>query len=360
MRDLLGVFVVFVGFVLPTSAAAAGQRPIASFELSQLLPAGSATMTNWTVTFVSDSSIAVGLCRGYDETSCCLSLLQWEKGTLRPIAATRDFRRTNMNLHRSAGNKILAMPTGKSPTILYSANLSATWELKPLHYVSHSGETLGESTKDKWELYGVDPQLHLVRSGRGSLRSASDQVVMFKDGISMRVESLGGGPLGYFSVPSDSKCYNSAGIASDGRLYLDTCKDIRIVDFDGNTELILQQPKGDCERWFQFDRWSTDGKRLLFDCTSRKVSFFRNLGEVMLVFATLGMAVGEEYDNREEIRAVDTTSGAICFDLNRKFPMGTESRLTRTAAISPSGALVAIAADRILSLYQLPTVCGGN
>src|ERR1700686_1186707 len=78
-------------------------QPVATLDLSQLLPPG-LVACEWTKTiaFVSDSSIAVGLCQFQDshpyphvsvseKWDCSLTLLRWEGGVLQPLAQTHQF-----------------------------------------------------------------------------------------------------------------------------------------------------------------------------------------------------------------------------------------------------------------------------
>src|SRR6202042_2784968 len=112
-------------------------------------------------------------------------------------------------------------------------------------------------------------------------------------------------------------------------------------------------PKGCCS--FD-DMASVDGKRLLFDYRDRKVFLLRNAGEILRMFATLGMS-GEEWDNREAVNVVDTLTGKSCLEWRRTFGKADDVESGRTAAISPSGEFVAIAAKDKLSLYRLPLHC---
>ena len=137
-------------------------------------------------------------------------------------------------------------------------------------------------------------------------------------------------------------------------LYLDDCKKIRVVDFNGKQQTELHPPNG----WRAHQSWSGDGKRLLFDNFDRKISIFRNAGETALAVGTLGAGVADG-DNREEVMVLDTSTGNSCFDWKRRFPMGTVA-LAQDAAISQSGEFVAIAADGTLRLYRLPQVCAGR
>src|SRR5260370_30294957 len=124
------------------------------------------------------------------------------------------------------------------------------------------------------------------------------------------------------------------------RLYLNDCKSERIVDFNGSEQLKLRPPKGCCD---YDNKWSADGKRLLFDYRSRKVTVFRSVGEIALAVGTLGAGVGDQLDNRQEVRVVDTVTGGFFFEWRRRFLMGGELSFCRDSSISPPGGVLAIA-----------------
>jgi len=168
----------------------------------------------------------------------------------------------------------------------------------------------------------------------------------------MRVETLDGKQLGSFFLPSEAEgYYASAGSVGNNKLYLDDCKSVRIVDFEGRT-LLKMHPRKGCSVGDTSS--SADGRRMLFDFTDHKVSGLRHVLESVQTLTTLGMA-GPEDVNREEVRVFDTVTGKACFDWHRGFP-ATYSRV-RSAAISPSGVFVAIVAKDKLSMYRLPADC---
>jgi hypothetical protein len=322
---------------------------IATLDLSQL-PAGSSDASAESIAFVSDTSIAVGLCPN-PTTGCSLSLLRREENALRPYASTSRFRRSS-SLHVSSDGEILATPVGAAPALLFTPDLSVTQEISNVFIASRSGNTAAGLTRGGWKLYRVKSKVELIREGNGSLRSLSDEVVLFQEGNMMRVETLQGARVGSFSVKPEKKCYNVAYPLSANRLYLDDCKKIRIVDFSGREQAELHPPNG----WRAHQFWSGDGTRILFDNFGRKISIFRNAGELALAVGTLGMGVADEQDNREEVVVLDTATGDSCFDWKRSFPMGSVA-LAQDAAISSSGEFVAIAAGGRLSVYRLPEVC---
>jgi len=101
---------------------------------------------------------------------------------------------------------------------------------------------------------------------------------------------------------------------------------------------------------------SADGKRILLDFNDRAVSRPQHLFDDVQAFTTFGMIYPEEV-NREVVQVVDSATRKSCFDWHRIFPMTGSRR--RSAAISPSGEFVAIKVENTLSVYRLPSVCGG-
>lgn len=320
-------------------------KPVATLFLSQ----GESTWA--TVAYASEASIAVGLCQS-DSTNneCLLSLVRWEGGNFRVSAQTRKFD-SGISIHPGSGGQILAGRPWLSKTILYSADLSTTHELPSLWHVSQSGKTVAETARGSWKLYRLTDRLEPFREGTGDLRSVSDEAAVIQDGKVIKVETLDGRQLGSFSV-SDRVLGSHSALLGNNKLYIADCRStVSVVNFEGKTQLKMHQP-GLCGLGDTTS--SADGRRILFDFTSRKVNGLQNVLESVRTVTTLGMA-GEEDFNREEVRAVDTVTGKTCFSWHRSFPMTYDQ--IRSAAISPSGEYVAIATGNVLSIYRLPPVC---
>lgn len=247
------------------------------------------------------------------------------------------------------------------PAVLFSTDLSEAQELTSLYLFSRSGDTAVELKERAWRIYRVLPNPVFVREGTGELEAISDSQVVLREGNVVNIESLEGTLLGSFSVWPKTKCSSTVILAGDGRLYLEDCKGGRMVDFNGKEKVRLHLPNGwgIHSQWNIQEFWSADGKRILFDHFDRKISPLRNIGEILEAFMTLGMGVGDQKDNREEVQVLDTVSGALCFDWKRRFREGSEA-LPTNAAISPSGELVAIATGGAVVIYRLPSVCGQN
>jgi hypothetical protein len=348
---ILWCFVVLIG------CAACGfasdpplPQPVATLTLFVTHPSGQREPAWATVAFSSETSIAVGLCqKDCTDNKCSLFLVRWEDGTLRPFAQTPLFD-SGVSIHPAAEGQILTVESAP-PTALYSADLSVAHKLpKYLSHVSSSAMMVSEWAPGSWKLYRLSDRLELLREGTGDLLSVSNEVALIQDGKVMKVETLDGKRLGSFSASNEAWSYH-AGLLGNTKLYLDDCKSVRVVDFDGNTQLVMHPRKG-CS--LGDTKSSADGRRVLFDFTERKVSGLQNVLESVRTITTLGMS-GEEDVNREELRVVDTVTGRLCFEWHRSFPM-TYSRV-RSAAISPSGEFVAIAAEDTLSIYRLPAAC---
>jgi hypothetical protein len=329
-------------------------QPVATLSLSAMHPSGQGQPTWVTVAFSSETSIAVGRCRqDCANKECSLFLVRWEGGTLRPFAQTLRFD-SGVSIHPASEGQILTIRS-LPPIVLYSADLSTSHDLSiPLSVVSPSGRTVAEIARGSWKLYRLTDRLEPLREGTGDLRSVSDEVVVIQDGKAIKVETLDGRRRGSFSVSDEVSGFHAA-MLGDNRLYLPDCRrTVRVVDFEGKTQLEIHQ-HGLCA---QGDTTSSaDGRRMLFDFTDHKTSGLQHVLENIQTITSLGM-VGPEDFNREEVRVVDTVTGKTCFDWHRSFSV-TYSQI-RSAAISPSGEFVAIAAENTLSIYRLPAVCGAS
>jgi hypothetical protein len=334
--------------------------PTATLELSTLLPSGSGEPTWRTVTYLSERSLAIGLCR-YDV--CSLSLIRWEDGNLTMSAQTFRFEQ-GVSIHPASHGRLFTAPSLR-PTVLYSADLAQSQELaKHIARISPSGKTVSELSHHPWKTYHLTDTLESIREGNGDLQSLSDELLVVQDGKTTMTETLDGRRIGSFALPSIA--WGHVAVLGNARLYIDDCTKARIVDFNGKVSLEVH-PKDLYEqgsRWFadasvcaQGDKSSSDGRRILFDFATRKVPKLQHILESIQTISTLGM-IGPEDVNGEEVRVMDTTNGKFCFAWHRGFPRMTW--LVKSAAISPSGESVAIAAGDKLSIYRLPALCDGT
>lgn len=338
------------------AAGYAGQpAPVARIELSQLLTVREDILAS--VAFVTDTSIAIRLRAKYAPEGN-LTLLEWRNGELQPVASTREVGPDVLNLHRAPGGILAIGVTGSA--FFYSADLSSMHPVENLHSISPSGQIVLHRTKDEWQLWRIDTSDERIRRGQDELLAFSDQVVVLRPKNALRIETIDGSVVGSFQIPGESDCPTHVHVLAVDRFYVDNCKEIRIVDVNGKTKLRLRRAKGWSVNRIGFDPVSADGNRFLSVNFSRKLSLVHRAGEIIVAVMTLGMGVSDEVDNRREIRIVDTRTGGMCFDRLRRFPTGSASPFENAAAISPSGKFVAVAEERYLSIYQLPSTCGSH
>lgn len=357
---ILGLVLLVHGTRLASASDSPLPVPTAALELSAFLPRGSGEPTWGTVTYLSESSLAIGLCR-YEV--CSLSLIRWEDGNLTMSAQTFRFE-PGVSIHPASHGRLFTAPS-LPPTVLYSADLSQSQELaKDIARVSPSGKTVSEWSHDSWKTYHLTDTLEPIREGNGDLQSLSDELLVIQDGKTIRTETLDGRRIGSFSLPSIA--WGHVAVLGNARLYIDDCSKARIVDFNGKVyrEVHPKDLYKQGSRWFtdasvcaQGDKSSSDGRRILFDFATRKVPKLQHILESIHTISTLGMT-GPEDVNGEEVRVMDTGNGKLCFGWHRSFP--SMNWLVQSAAISPSGESVAIAAGDKLSIYRLPAVCDGT
>ena len=361
-KQMLGSAFAVLGFALSLSARGPHQesrtslapaspqpQPVASLALSESSPSGQEEAAWASVAFTSETSIAVGVClRDFFNQKCSLVLVRWQGGALQPFAQTLRFD-LGVSVYPASDGRILAVQR-LSPKFVYSADLSTVHDLpKELsRFFSQTGKTVAEWAPGSWKLYHLSDRLEPIREGTGNLQFVSDEVVLIQDGKVMRVETLDGTRLGSFSAPAGG--YYASGSMGNNKLYLDDCKSLRIVDFDGKT---LTKMRKECSAGDTSP--SADGRRVLFDFTNHKSSGLKHVLESVQTITTLGMA-GPEDVNHEEVRVIDTATGKACFDWHRSFPATLYSRV-RSAAMSPSGEFVAIVEKGKLSIYRLPSDC---
>jgi hypothetical protein len=345
-------FVAFTTFSLSAFAANPPlPQPVATLALSATQRSTLNESTWRSVTFLSDNAIAVGLCpQNCAGGECSLRLVRWESGVLRAVAQTPRFE-YGASLHPASDGQILA--AFWLPSALYSADLSTRRELpKRLSHISRSGRTVSESATGSWKLYRLTDGLEPLREGEGELRSVSDEGLVIQEGKVIRVETVDGKRLGSFSLSDEWLGFHAALLGNNKLSLADCGRTVRVVDFGGKMQLKIRQD-GLCA---DGDTTSSgDGRRILFDVVNHKVTGLKAALEGIRTITSFGM-VGAEDVNHEQVRVFDTVTGASCFDWHRSFP-STYDRVS-SAAISPSGEYVAIAAEHALSIYRLPADCG--
>ena len=138
---------------------------VAVLDLRQL-PAGTKDGSAQSIAFVSDSSIALGLCPAPPAKGCSLSLLHRDGSELRLFASNSRFL-PGMSLHVASEGRILAGPIAGSPAVLFSADLSSAQEIPNVH-ASQSGNTAAEFVRGGWKLHRFNLRLEHTPGRSGS------------------------------------------------------------------------------------------------------------------------------------------------------------------------------------------------
>lgn len=308
-----------------------------------------------TIAFVSDSRLAISACDGIGgRSSCRLSLIEYRDRSLRRVSYVDVGARTREELF-AVDNGSLMLVWGRR-TIIYSPDLKANTKLSAIVVAPFPlGKVIGDYGPDTWKLYRLNRlRADLIREGRGELKSVSDNLVVFRYGDQMRVESLDGQNSSAMSVPPKSKCGTMrAEPAGTDRLYVDGCGDGGAVrDLHWGLMRSIAEPPG----WGVRHGWTSDGGRILFDHYTRTVSFLQHALEIGATLATLGLGAPNQDANGERIQVIDTTTGGVCFDWDSPLRL-LGSAGEYHADISPSGQLVAAVAWGKLMIYRLPRRC---
>lgn len=280
MRVLACLIILMICVSGGYASAPPNPPAVATFDLDSLLPPGQTELDWTTIAFVSENTIAVGLCSEIKADKCSLSLVRWQGGVLQVLAETQAVDAQSHIYPLSEGRVLTTCSSSCKPT-LYSADLSKSLRLPLLIrppdsglVVAPSGSTIATKTRDSWTIYRLSNGLELVRQGGGSLRTISDEVVVFEDGRKMRAETLDGKALGSFPVKREDLCWIDARILGYDRLYLDRGYPV-VTDFEGR-ELLRLHRQRICSGYQATA--SADGRRLLFDQESREVSPLRTFG----------------------------------------------------------------------------------
>jgi hypothetical protein len=347
----LGLLVLLAATSLSFAANPSLDQPVATLDWSRLLPEGGEEPFGATATFLSEASIAVGGCRRvHCSAQCSLSIVTLENGSLKVDSSSFAFEAGSL-IHRARDGRVLVNHR-LDETTLYSVDLSTSQKLPSrLWLISPSGESAAEWGRTSSKIFRLADRPELLRNVVGNLQAMSDDVLVVHDDKNVRVEDIAGQSLGTFVLPS--RDWGHTALLGSSRLYFDDCRKARILDFAGKTllEMHLRNVCG------QVAGTSADGTRMLLDSNYRKVPPLQHILETAHTISTLGM-IGPEDVNGEEVEVIDTLTGKTCFDWRQKFPL-TNAHI-RSAAISPSGKLVAIAGRRNLEIYEVPPICGGR
>jgi hypothetical protein len=308
-----------------------------------------------TVAFVSEDIIAIGRHPGETgELSGTLSVVGWRDGKLGFLNTTSISKyRTFLGGLFPIGNGRFISSLQQPPELL-SADLSVITDIQTKFVIPpvRGGNVVGDSHGLRyWNVYQLAPATVLLRQGTGQLLALSDDLLVVRVNNEIKIESMKGQPLGSFAVPPISECYARALLLGPNRLYLNGCGPGRVVDFRGKTIVAIPEPDG-----WGFRYGSTeDGRRMLFDKYTRRISAVQRMAESVESAITFGMAPIVT-SRGEVIRVVDAETGKICLELDSPDRMfGRDGEFH--ADISPSGHFTAVVSVDKLSIYPVPASC---
>jgi hypothetical protein len=324
-------------------------QPLYSADISDLIPSGKNIYVGGSLAFLTDNTLAVGMC---SNSECSIETLEVGDTAVRALAREHALDQF-LDLFRAPGGGIALTLPGPDTVLL-------DWKLNRLQTIpktrlsaatiSDTGATFVQFVGKEWRIFKMKEPTKPIRSGTGRLVSISDEnVALIEDGI-LKIDTIDGQHLASFRAgkPSEGKVQ----FLGKDRLWYDDGKSPQIRDFNGRTLLSFEKQDG----WGFRNGRSDDGSRVLLDLHTRHIPLTQNIKEVATVFLTLGMGVGDETANGEAVRVVDTNTGKLCFE----WKSGPDflSAGDYHADINPLGNRVAIMTQTSLSVFALPSMCG--
>jgi hypothetical protein len=336
----------------PAITAEAGPKTIATLDLRNQFPAAIST----TLVFANEETIAIAGYPGSDGSlSGTIALIEWRDGKLRPLQSKPiplDRPAFTGELHVVSGGNIFSAVTA-TPQLLSRGLTGTNVPIKGIYRVALRGDTaVAAAGFERWNMYALDSPLSPLRTGRGEVLSVSNDLIVITEDHRLLIEKVDGTVEGL--LEPQSACDEKAMLLGRNRLLMNGCNKDRVVDFKGKQLSSMPARDG----WGFRQGLSLDGNRVLFDDYTRRISMLQRIHERFEDLISLGMGVPVE-SKGEEVRVVDTETGAICFDLDSPDHLfGRDGEYH--ADISPSGHYVAVVERTNLSLYGLPVSCAAQ
>jgi hypothetical protein len=341
---------------VPSPAQERPPEPLYSVDLSKLVSQELDINPAGTLTFLTQRTVAVSICRNL---RCYLETLDFGTDNPRVIGGIRtDAFQVTGALFRApdgdviAGNRVLDLKLREVSQIAKDAGNRPS-------YISTTGETFVKQDPDDWVAYKMERPRQQILAGTGRILSISDDAVAYFDDGTVHIEGMDGTTLGSFATPTSKTLnFGSYPIAPKpiptlrflgrDRLWSENGSDVKILDFSGKTIQTLERPDG----WGFRIGQSSDGSRILYDRYTRHVPLARKIEET----AAAAMGVGaDEESNGELVLVIDARSGKKCFEWNSSANLLVAGQFH--ADIDPSGRLIAIITPTTLNIYRLPERC---
>jgi hypothetical protein len=341
---------ICLGFLLALQIAiaqATSAQPSSKFDLTQVVLTPVLSSGSGSLAFLDENLIA--LCWHSSNGNNFLYLLSIDGNSIRSLSPGIPIEHQFL-IHRVGDQHIVTIGFIYPISELFSVT-TQTRQSAPFisnYLISASGKIAGNSSKNAWTIYQLEPAILQLRSGKdSSLLSVSDEKLAIRQGNVIRIESLSGQSIGEFNVKPASKCATELSLLNQA-VYLATCNRYSIVDWNGRELVRLHPPSSSGYA----NKLSEGGTRILFDWSTRHVSPLRSVTEVAEALGTLGVGAPDQHDNGEEVRVIDAVSGRVCFDW--KTALSGAPTVFAHSDLSPSGQSVAIAVGNSLELYRLP------
>jgi hypothetical protein len=305
-------------------------RPLYTIDLSSLVPEGAASHANGTAAFLTDHTLAVGMCFA---AICNLQTFDVSGGGPRQIGQTND-----------ADHYHDIFPSGDGGVLLGGVVRRRAWGAVLLDQ--------GLQTS-RWipKVPGYSALGEKIAEGQGRLLAHTTSLAAYLDHGTLQIQSIDGKLLGSFEVSprSSSTTFSFLG---QNRILSKEGGEPEIRDFNGKVLRKLKKPD---RALGEKTKQSEDGSRLLYDSFTRRVRPAQTVREDALALATHGLSTDGDVPNGEVVRVIDTGSGKSCFEW-----YGEEKLLPPFgdhADVDPSGRLVAIMTQSVLAVFSLPETC---
>lgn len=341
---------------VPLPAQKRPPQPLYSVDLSKLVSQELDINPAGTLTFLTDRTVAVSICRNL---RCYLETLDFGADKPRVIGGIRtDAFQVIGTLFRApdgdviAGNRVLDLKLREVSQIPKDAGTRPS-------YISTTGDTFVKQDRNDWVVYKIERPRQRILSGTGTILSISDDAVAYFDDGTVHIEGMDGTSLGSFTTPPPKtinfgsysitpKSVPTLRFLGRNRLWSENGSDVRILDFNGKPIQTLERPEG----WGFRIGQSSDGSRILYDRYTRHIPLAQKIEEGAA--AALGVGADEE-PNGEMVLVIDTRSGKHCFEWNSSAHLLVAGQFH--ADIDPSGRLIAIMTPTTLNIYRLPEGC---
>jgi len=236
----------------------ATRHPLYTVDLSPLIAKELDIGRTGTLTFLTDHTLAVSICRN---GHCSLETLDLSGSKPKTIASTAgDFQHYSALFRASEGRFVLhsgrKYDGGRNRetqgAFLLDSDLHESLFIPNASisqsYISTTGATFVKQSGNEWEVYKMGPPPHLIRTGTGSVLSVSDDAVAYIDQTKVRIEGLDGKALWSYSAVSNSiplvRSIPMIRFLGRDHLWFENGSQVEILDLNGKPLQRFDKPDG--------------------------------------------------------------------------------------------------------------------